>query len=97
MKATFCIVGATRGTGLLIAKQLLEGESKVRVVARDPDRASRLLGSRADICPGDVTNAQSIHDAMRHDYKTIFFTVSATGGIDGRALLGSKTRIREVT
>jgi uncharacterized protein YbjT (DUF2867 family) len=30
-------------------------------------------------------------------YKAIFFTVSATGGIDGRALFGSKTVIREVT
>jgi uncharacterized protein YbjT (DUF2867 family) len=97
MKATFCIVGATRGTGLLIAKQLLEGESKVRVVARDPDRASRLLGSRADVCPGDVTDAQSIHDAVCHVCKAIFFTVSATGGIDGRALFGSKTMIRQVT
>ena len=97
MKATFCVVGATRGTGLLIAKQLLEGESKVRIVARDPVRASRLLGSRADVCPGDVTDAHSIHDAMHHVYKAIFFTVSATGGIDGRALFGSKTMIREAT
>ena len=97
MKTTFCIVGATRGTGLLIAQQLLEGESNVRVVARDPDKASRLLGSRADVRPGDVTDARSIKDAVGGPYKAIFFTVSATGGIDGRALFGSKTRIREVT
>jgi uncharacterized protein YbjT (DUF2867 family) len=97
MKATFCVVGATRGTGLLIAKQLLEGESKVRVVVRHPDRADRLFGSRADLCPGDVTDARSIRDAMCHDFKAIFFTVSATGGIDGRALFGSKAMIREAT
>jgi nucleoside-diphosphate-sugar epimerase len=97
MKTEFCIVGATRGTGLLITRRLLEGEAKVRVVARDPDRATRLLGSQADIYPGDVTDAQSMHDAMCKDYKVIFFTVSATGGIDGRALFGSKTMIREVT
>jgi len=97
MKTTFCIVGATRGTGLLIAQQLLGGEANVRVVARDPDKASRLLGSRAEVRPGDVTDAQSIHDAMCEVYKAIFFTVSATGGIDGRALFGSKTVIREVT
>jgi uncharacterized protein YbjT (DUF2867 family) len=95
--AAFCIVGATHGTGLLIARQLLGGESKVRVVARDPDKASRLLGSRADVHPGDVTNAKSVHHAMCDVSKAIFFTVSATGGIDGRALFGSKTMIREVT
>ena len=97
MKTEFCIIGATRGTGLLITRQLLEGESKVRVVARDPDKATRLLGSQADIYPGDVTDAGSMLDAMCEDYKAIFFTVSATGGIDGRALFGSKTMIREVT
>jgi nucleoside-diphosphate-sugar epimerase len=97
MKTTFCIVGATRGTGLLIAQQLLEGELNVRVVARDSDKAGQLLGSRADVRPGDVTNARSIQDAVGGVYKAIFFTVSATGGIDGRALFGSKTRIRAVT
>lgn len=97
MKTPFCIVGGTRGTGLLIARQLLEGESNVRVVARDPDKANRLLGSRADVHPGDVTDARSIQDALCGVYKAIFFTVSATGGIDGRALFGSKTMIRQVT
>jgi uncharacterized protein YbjT (DUF2867 family) len=49
MKATFCIIGATRGTGLLIAQQLLQRGSDVRVVVRDPGKASRLLGNRADV------------------------------------------------
>ena len=97
MKTTFCIVGATRGTGLLIAQQLLEGQSNLTVVARDPDKASRLFGSRADVRAGDVTDARSIRDAICEVDKAIFFTVSATGGIDGRALFGSKTMIREVT
>ena len=97
MKTTFCIVGATHGTGLLIAQQLLEGESNLRVVARDPDKAGRLLGSRVDVRAGDVTDARSIRDAICEVDTAIFFTVSATGGIDGRALFGSKTMIREVT
>jgi uncharacterized protein YbjT (DUF2867 family) len=54
MKTPFCIVGATRGTGLLIAQQLLEGGSNVRIIARDPDKASRLLGNRVDVRQGDV-------------------------------------------
>jgi len=97
MKAPFCIIGATRGTGLLIAQQLLERGSNVTVVVRDPGKASRLLGNRADVRRGDVTDAGSIRDAIAEDYRAIFFTVAATGGIDGRALLGSKTQIREVT
>jgi nucleoside-diphosphate-sugar epimerase len=97
MKTEFCIIGATRGTGLLITQQLLEGGSSVQVVARDPDKASRLLGDRADVRQGDVTDARSIRDALTEDYTAIFFTVAATGGIDGRGLFGSRTMIREVT
>jgi uncharacterized protein YbjT (DUF2867 family) len=97
MKTTFCIVGATRGTGLLIAQQLLKEGSKVRVITRDPDKASRLLGNRADVHSGDVTDARSIRDAITENYKAIFFTVAATGGIDGRALFGSDVMIRAVT
>ncbi len=97
MKAPFCIIGATRGTGLLIAQQLLERGSNVRVVVRDPGKARRLLSNRADVRRGDVTDAGSMRDAIAEDYRAIFFTVAATGGIDGRGLFGSKTQIREVT
>jgi nucleoside-diphosphate-sugar epimerase len=97
MKAAFCIIAATRGTGLLIAQQLLERGSNVTVVVRDPGRARRLLGNRADVRRGDVTDAGSIHDALAEDYRAIFFTVAARGGVDGRAMFGSKTQIREVT
>jgi len=93
----FCIVGATRGTGLLITQRLLQAGLSVRVLARNPERAGRLLGKRADIRHGDVTDARSVRDAIAEDYRAIFFTVAATGGMDGRALFGSKTKIREVT
>jgi len=97
METQFCIVGATHGTGLLIAQQLLQGGSSVRIVARDPDKARRLLGNRVDISHGDVTDARSVRDALTEDYRAIFFTVAATGGIDGRGLFGSRSMIREVT
>jgi len=97
IKAAFCIIGATRGTGLLIAQQLLERGSNVRVVVRDPGKARRLLGNRAEVRRGDVTDARSMRDALAEDYRAIFFTVAATGGVDGRALFGSQTQIREVT
>jgi uncharacterized protein YbjT (DUF2867 family) len=97
MKPKFCIVGATSGTGLRIAKQLLQAGSDVRVLARYPDKARRLLGSRADIRQGDVTDARSIRGALAVDDQAIFFTVAATGGMDGRGLFASETMIRNVT
>jgi uncharacterized protein YbjT (DUF2867 family) len=75
----------------------LESGSSVRVVARDPDKASRLLGDRAHVRQGDVTDARSIRDVLTEDYTAIFFTVAATGGIERRGLFGSRTMIREVT
>jgi uncharacterized protein YbjT (DUF2867 family) len=97
MNQRFCIVGATSGTGLLIAQQLLQSGSSVRVLARNPDKARQLLGSRADICHGDVTDARSVRHVIAADDKAIFFTVAATGGMDGRGLFASETMIRAVT
>jgi nucleoside-diphosphate-sugar epimerase len=97
MKTHFCIVGATRGTGLLITQQLLQGGSSVRIIARDPDKASWLLGNQVDVSHGDVTDARSIREAIAEEYTAIFFTVAAIGGVDGRGLFGSRTMIREVT
>ena len=97
MKTQFCIVGATRGTGLLITQRLLQAGASVRVVARNPERARRLLGKQADICHGDVTDAQSVGDAIAEDYRAIFFAVAATGGIDGRGLFAPETMIRNTT
>ena len=97
MKTQFCVVGATHGTGLLITQQLLQAGLSVRIIARNPDKARRLLGSRAEIRRGDVTDVRSVRDAITEDCRAIFFTVAATGGIDGRGLLASKTVLRDVT
>jgi nucleoside-diphosphate-sugar epimerase len=97
MKTEFCIFGATRGTGLLIAQQLLEGGSSVRVLARDPDKARGILGNRVEVCHGDVTDPRSVRDAINKEHRAIFFTVAATGGVDGRGLFASETAIRKVT
>ena len=90
-------MGATSGTGLLIAQQLLQRGFSVRIVARDPDKVRRVLANRVSISRADVTDPQSVRQAIAQDYQAIFFTVAATGGIDGRALFGSRTLIREVT
>ncbi len=97
MKAQFCIVGGTRGTGLLITQQLQQAGLSVLVLARNLDKARRLLGKRADVCHVDVTDARSVCNAITGEHRAIFFTVAATGGIDGRGLFGSETTIRKVT
>jgi uncharacterized protein YbjT (DUF2867 family) len=97
MKTQFCIVGATSGTGLLITRQLLQGGWRVRVVARDPEKARRVLDNQVEVRHGDVTDAQSIRAAIAEDCTAIFFTVAAGGGIDGRGMFALRTMIREVT
>jgi hypothetical protein len=97
MKTQFCVVGATHGTGLLVTQQLLQAGLSVRIIARNPDKARRLLGNRAEIRRGDVTDVQSVRDGITEDCRAIFFTVAATGGLDGRGLLASRTVLRNIT
>jgi uncharacterized protein YbjT (DUF2867 family) len=97
MKAQYCIIGATHGTGLLITRQLLQCGSLVRVLVRNPSKARQLFDNRADVCPGDVTDARSVRATISAELRAIFFTVAATGGIDGRGLFASQTAIRQVT
>jgi uncharacterized protein YbjT (DUF2867 family) len=92
-----CVIGATRGTGLLIAKRLAADGKRVRVVARDVAKARAIHGDSVEVVPGDVCDRASLNQALVGDLDTIFFTVEATGGIAGRALLGSRHRIRSVT
>jgi nucleoside-diphosphate-sugar epimerase len=97
MKAQFCIIGATSGTGLLIARQLLQRGLPVRIVARDPDKARRVLDNQPEVIHGDVTDAPTIPEAIAGDCTAIFFTVAAGGGFDGRGMFASGSMIREVT
>ena len=97
MANTFCIVGTTRGTGLQIASQLLQRGKPVRVVARDPETARRLVGDRAQVLRADVTVPSSLRTALDADCQAIFFAVDITGGIGGRSFFGSASKIRDVT
>ncbi len=90
--SVFCVVGATRGTGLQIATQLLQRGDPVRVVARDPDKARKLLGGRAQVVGGDVTVPSSLLAALDADCRAIFFAADITGGIGGRSFFGSVSK-----
>jgi hypothetical protein len=97
MRSTYCVVGATRGTGLQIAQQLLQRGRPVRAVARDPDKARRLLGQGAQVFAADVTARGSLRAAFDADCQAIFYAADPTGGIAGRSFFGSARMIREVS
>jgi uncharacterized protein YbjT (DUF2867 family) len=97
MPSTFCVVGATRGTGLQIAVQLLQRGSQVRAVARDGAKARQLLGDRAQVVEGDVTVPRSLGAALNAECRAIFYAVDITVGVAGRGFFGSASQIRDVT
>jgi nucleoside-diphosphate-sugar epimerase len=73
------LIGGTRGTGLLIARRLLDDGVAIRVLARDPARAIRELGPASDVVRGDITAASTLAPAIagcRH----IIFTAGCRSG-----------------
>lgn len=58
------VVGGTRGTGLLIARLLLERGYQVRVLARDVVRAVTELGSAVEVIGGDMTHPYTLFPAV---------------------------------
>ncbi|WP_122220821.1 SDR family NAD(P)-dependent oxidoreductase [Pseudomonas syringae group genomosp. 3] len=97
MASQFCVVGATRGTGLHIARQLVLDGKKVRVVARFPEKVRQVLGDHVEIFRGDVTVASSLSAALTANCQVIIYAVDITGGIGGRSFFGASRKIREVT
>ena len=58
------VVGGTRGTGLLIARLLVERGYQVRVLARDVARAATELGSAVEVIGGDMTQPYTLFPAV---------------------------------
>src|ERR1051326_345585 len=59
------VIGGTRGTGLLIARLLCQRGQRVRVLARDPKRATSLFDSSVEIVGGDLTKPETLVPAIR--------------------------------
>ena len=73
------LLGGTRGTGLLIAKLLLERGYKVRALARNPAQAAQRLGAGVDVVPGDVTKPDTLSSAVQHVNHIVFTAGVAVG------------------
>ncbi|RJQ26565.1 MAG: NAD-dependent epimerase/dehydratase family protein [Peptococcaceae bacterium] len=59
------VTGATGLVGRHLLPGLLEAGHEVRCLARDPDKARRLLGSEPELCVGDITSPDSLEAACR--------------------------------
>lgn len=58
------ITGATGTSGRPIVNALLERGERVRVLARDPEKAAKLLGDDVEIVRGDFSDVGSLEAAM---------------------------------
>jgi uncharacterized protein YbjT (DUF2867 family) len=66
------VIGATRGTGLLIARRLTEADVAVRALARDPARATDALGAAVEVVAGDITQPASLPSAIENVSHIVF-------------------------
>jgi nucleoside-diphosphate-sugar epimerase len=62
-KPRVLVTGATGLVGSAIVRALLERNRPVRVLARDPQRARVLFGSRVEIASGDLRDLESVRRA----------------------------------
>lgn len=69
---TILIVGATGSIGCLTVAEGLAQGYRVRALARDADRASKVLPADAEIVTGDVTQPESLHATVEGIDAVIF-------------------------
>ncbi|MBK9778553.1 MAG: NAD(P)H-binding protein [Anaerolineales bacterium] len=61
---TILIIGGTGMLGKPVAQQLKADGFNVRLLARNPEKAQKLLGAGYEIVKGDVDNAAALREAM---------------------------------
>lgn len=84
------VVGGTRGTGLLIARLLVQRGYQVRALARDAARATLQLDSAVDVVAGDITKPETLPAAVE-DVSHIIFTAGVHSGRAARESLVKMT------
>src|SRR5688572_11714897 len=76
---TVLAIGGTRGTGLLIVRLLHERGYRVRVLARNPERALTLFEKSVDVVGGDLTRPETLRRAIE-GASHIVFTAGCRSG-----------------
>lgn len=80
------VIGATRGTGYLIAQRLRDEGTRVRVLARSGARARELFDGWAEVFEGDVTQAETLAPAVA-EVDHIIYTAGVTRRPAGEAVV----------
>lgn len=73
------VFGATRGTGFLTAKLLVERGYRVRALARDPVRARERLPTEVEVVRGDITRQETLRAPFESVEQAIFTAGLRTG------------------
>jgi uncharacterized protein YbjT (DUF2867 family) len=71
------LIGATSGTGKHLAEMLLAAGARVRVLARNKEKAQRCFGDRVELVIGDVTHPDGAFRNAFHGVHDVVFTVGA--------------------
>ncbi len=86
MNERVLVIGATRGTGFLIANLLLQHGYRVGAVARNEPEARRKLGAGVDVVAADITKPETLRAAVK-DADHIVFTAGVTKRPAGEQLI----------
>lgn len=106
MNDTVLVVGATGRIGRHLVGDLIERDVAVRVLTRDPARASQVLGDRirrVDVVRGDLADTESVKAAVSGADR-VFLVVGGPACTDEkhelnvvRALIGKATKLVKVS
>ncbi|WP_372722927.1 NAD(P)H-binding protein [Immundisolibacter sp.] len=96
MSDTIGVIGATRGTGLEVMRQLIASGRPAVAVARNLEKARGLFGDKATLVYGDVTRPETLAEAIDPAWAGLVFTVDISGGIGGRGMFAGRESIRAV-
>lgn len=78
--AEILVVGATGNVGPTLVERLVRSGQNVRVLARDPQKAGRLLGAEIDAVPGDLNDVASLARAC-HGVRSAYLATAPTPGL----------------
>lgn len=81
MKRLVTVVGATRGTGMLVTELLLGRGDRVRVAARNPKKARALFGDRVEHFEVDLTRPGPALEASLTGVDAVVFTAGVPPGL----------------
>jgi len=82
------VTGATGQQGGAVAKALLAKGQKIRVMTRNPDKASTLAKAGAEVVKGDLTNPGDLQEALRGAHGVFAMSTPFEAGMDAEVRQG---------